>query len=125
MDGVNTDDASSFGVENTISKLNLMIIDYYFTDDETKIYLFLSKNSMQTASEISKLTNIPRTETYRLLSALQRKEVVFSTFEKPTKFNAVSIDEVLEILSDKIRNKISQIESETRKDQLKINNRWE
>ena len=124
MNEGNTDN-TSFGVENTISKLNLMIIDYYFTVDETKIYLFLSKNSMQTALEISKSINIPRIDIYRLLSALQRKGVVFSTFGKPTKFNAVEIDEVLEILSDKIRNKISQIESETRKNQLKLNNRWE
>ena len=125
MDGDNQEKTFAETVEKTISKLNLMIIDYYFSSDETKIYLFLSKNSVETASEISKAMDIPRTETYRLLSSLQRKGVVFSTFGKPTKFSAVGIDEVLEILSNKIRTKISQLEAETRKNHLTINNRWE
>ena len=125
MDGKKKKKTFTETVENTISKLNLMIIDYYFSTDETKIYLFLNKNSVETASEISKAMNIPRTETYRLLSSLQRKGVVFSSFGKPTKFSAVGIDEVLEILSNKIRTKISQLEAETRKNHLTINSRWE
>ncbi|BDQ30952.1 hypothetical protein NZNM25_12250 [Nitrosopumilus zosterae] len=126
MGRINADKThSSLGIENTINKLNLMIIDYYFTVEETKIFLFLNKNGVETASNISKILNIPRTETYRLLSALQRKGVVFSTFSKPTKFNAVRTEEVLEILSNKIRNKIAQIESETRRNHLTINSRWE
>lgn len=112
-------------VENTITKLNLMVIDYYFTHDERKIYLFLNRNGMETASEISKEMDIPRTETYRVLSALQRKGIIFSSFGKPTKFNAVGIEEVLEILSDKIRNKINELIMESRRNHITINNRWE
>ena len=87
--------------------------------------MFLNKNGIETASEISRILEIPRAETYRILSTLQRKGVVFSTFGKPTKFNAVGIEEVLEIISDKIKNKISVLESETRKNRLTVSNRWE
>ena len=109
-------------VENTISKLNQMIITYYFTTDETKIYLFLNRNGMNTAMKISKELEITRSETYRILSALQRKGIIFSSFGKPTKFNAVGIEEVLEILSDKIRNKINELTIEFRKNHITINN---
>ena len=124
MGVINTEENPPY-VEKTIRKLNLIIIDYYFTVEETKIYLFLNKNGIETASEISRILEIPRAETYRILSTLQRKGVVFSTFGKPTKFNAVGIEEVLEIISDKIKNKISVLESETRKNRLTVSNRWE
>ncbi|MFQ5497866.1 MAG: helix-turn-helix domain-containing protein [Nitrosopumilus sp.] len=109
--------------EKTISKLNQMVIDYYFTTDETKIYLFLNQNGMETASKISKELKISRIETYRVISALQRKGILFSSFEKPTKFDAVEIEEVLEILSDKIRNQINDLAKEFRESHITINNK--
>ena len=112
-------------VEKTISKLNEMVIDYYFTSDETKIYLYLNRNGMETASEISNEVNISRTETYRVISALQRKGIIFSSFGKPTKFSAVGIEEVLEILSDKIRNQISEITKEFRENHITVDNRFD
>ena len=109
--------------ENTISRLNQMVIDYYFTTDETKIYLFLNRNGMETAYLISKELEIPRTTTYRVISALQHKGIIFSSFGKPTKFNAVGIEEVLEILSDKIRNQINDLTKEFRENHIKVNKR--
>ena len=112
-------------VEKTISQLNQMVIDYYFTTDETKIYLFLNRNGMETASDISKELEISRTETYRVISALQRKGILFSSFGKPTKFNAVGIEEVLEILSDKIRNQINDLTKEFRESHITVSNKSE
>jgi len=54
--------------------------------------------------------SIPRTETYHLLSTLQQKGIIFSIFGKPTKFNAVGVEESLEILVNNERNRINELD---------------
>jgi sugar-specific transcriptional regulator TrmB len=72
--------------------------------------LYLSKIGIKTATEVSKALKIPRTETYHLLSTLQQKGIIFSIFGKPTRFNAVGIEESLEILVNNERNRINELE---------------
>jgi len=82
-----------FQSDNLIIKLNRMLVNYNLTPNQSKIYLFLSKIGVKTASDVSKALKIPRTETYHLLSTLQQKGIIFSIFGKPTRFNAVGIEE--------------------------------
>ena len=99
-----------FQSDNPITQLNRLLIRYDLTPNQAKVYLFLSKIGIKTASEISKALGIPRTETYHLLSTLQQKGIIFSIFGKPTKFNAVGIEESIEILVNNQRNRIKELE---------------
>lgn len=100
-----------FQTENPINELNRMLVRYDLTQNQAKVYLFLSKIGIKTASEISKSLSIPRTETYHLLSTLQQKGIIFSVFGKPTKFNAVGIEESLEILVNNEKNRINELDA--------------
>ena len=100
-----------FQTENPIHELNRMLVRYDLTPNQAKVYLFLSKIGIKTASEISKALKIPRTETYHLLSTLQQKGVIFSVFGKPTKFNAVGLEESLEILVNNEKNRLNELEA--------------
>jgi len=100
-----------FQTDNPLHELNRMLIRYDLTPNQAKVYLFLSKIGIKTASEVSKSLRIPRTETYHLLSTLQQKGIVFSIFGKPTKFNAVGIDESLVILVNNEKNRINELDS--------------
>lgn len=100
-----------FQNDNPIHELNRMLVRYDLTPNQSKVYLFLSKIGVKTAAEISKSLKIPRTETYHLLSTLQQKGVIFSVFGKPTKFNAVGIEESLEILVNNERNRINELDA--------------
>lgn len=100
-----------FQTESPIHELTRMLVRYDLTPNQAKVYLFLSKIGVKTASEISKALKIPRTETYHLLSTLQQKGIIFSVFGKPTKFNAVGLEESLEILLNNEKNRISELES--------------
>jgi len=100
-----------FQTDNPITQLNQMLIRYDLTPNQSKVYLFLSKIGIKTASEISKALKIPRTETYHLLSTLQQKGIIFSIFGKPTKFNAVGIEESIEILVNNERNRINELQA--------------
>jgi sugar-specific transcriptional regulator TrmB len=99
-----------FQADNPITELNRMLVGYDLTPNQSKVYLFLSKIGIKTASEVSKALKIPRTETYHLLSTLQQKGVIFSIFGKPTKFNAVGIEESLQILINNEKNRIVELE---------------
>ncbi|MFB5636111.1 MAG: TrmB family transcriptional regulator [Nitrosopumilus sp.] len=100
-----------FQTDSPIQELTRMLVRYDLTPNQAKVYLFLSKIGVKTASEISKSLKIPRTETYHLLSTLQQKGIIFSVFGKPTKFNAVGLEESLEILLNNEKNRISELES--------------
>jgi len=66
-----------FQSDNPITELNRMLVGYDLTPNQSKVYLFLSKIGIKTASEVSKALRIPRTETYHLLSTLQQKGNLF------------------------------------------------
>ena len=100
-----------FQTDNPISQLSQMLIRYDLTPNQAKVYLFLSKIGIKTASEISKALSIPRTETYHLLSTLQQKGIIFSIFGKPSKFNAVGIEESIEILVNNEKMRIDELQS--------------
>lgn len=100
-----------FESNNPINELNRLLIKYDLTPNQAKVYLYLSKIGIKTASEISKSLKIPRTETYHLLSTLQQKGIIFSVFGKPTKFNAVGIDESIVILLNNEKNRIKELET--------------
>ena len=99
-----------FQSDNPITELNRMLVGYDLTPNQSKVYLFLSKIGIKTASEVSKALKIPRTETYHLLSTLQQKGIIFSIFGQPTKFNAVGIEESLQILINNEKNRIVELE---------------
>ena len=111
MTAVETIEEGMFQSDNPIVELNRMLVNYDLTPNQSKVYLFLSKIGIKTASEISKALKIPRTETYHLLSTLQQKGIIFSIFGKPTKFNAVGIEESLEILVNNEKNRINELEA--------------
>jgi sugar-specific transcriptional regulator TrmB len=101
-----------FQTETPITELCRRLVRYDLTPNQAKVYLFLSKIGIKTASEISKSLKIPRTETYHLLSTLEQKGVIFSVFGKPTKFNAVGINESIEILVNNEKNRLNELEAE-------------
>jgi len=100
-----------FELDNPINELITLLTKYDLTQNQAKVYLYLSKIGIKTASEISKSLKIPRTETYHLLSILQQKGIIFSVFGKPTKFNAVGIEESIAILVNNEKNKIMELET--------------
>lgn len=100
-----------FELDNPINELTTLLTKYDLTQNQAKVYLYLSKIGIKTASEISKSLKIPRTETYHLLSILQQKGIIFSVFGKPTKFNAVGIEESIAILVNNEKNKIMELET--------------
>ena len=68
------------------------------TPNQIKVFFYLGKIGTKTASEISKAVNIPRSETYHLLTALQNIGIVDASFQHPIKFTALSIKKTIDVL---------------------------
>ena len=83
--------------------------DFGLTKNESKIYLFLSKNGPSKAIKITQAEGIPRTETYHLLSTLQKKGIVKPSIQRPTRFSAVIIEQAIEAIIENQQKKIEDL----------------
>jgi sugar-specific transcriptional regulator TrmB len=96
---------------NLVSELQKLDL----TLNEARILLFLMTHGNSTASDVSRHTGIQRTETYNYISTLLAKGVVFSTFDRPQKYYALQINEVIECLVQTKQNALQSI-AEKKKD---------
>ena len=90
----------SNSVQEILKKLGL-------TQNESKVYIYLSKNGSKKAKEIAQNQKIPRTQTYHLLTALQNKGMITVISGRITKFEGIGFEKVLDIL---INNELKRIE---------------
>jgi HTH-type transcriptional regulator, sugar sensing transcriptional regulator len=93
-------------IENTLI-VELQKLD--LTLNEARILLFLMIHGNATASDVSRHTGIQRTETYNYISTLLAKGVVFSTFDRPQKYYALAINEVIDCLVQTKQNALQSI----------------
>ncbi|MFQ5781744.1 MAG: TrmB family transcriptional regulator [Nitrosopumilus sp.] len=68
------------------------------TPNQIKVFFYLGKIGAKTASEIAKAVDVPRSETYHLLTALQNKGIVEASFRHPIKFTSLSIKQAVYVL---------------------------
>lgn len=90
------------GLISELQKLDLTL-------NEARILLFLMTHGNSTASDVSRHTGIQRTETYNYISTLLSKGVVFSTFDRPQKYYALPIKEVIDCLVQTKQNALQAI----------------
>ncbi|MFQ5440131.1 MAG: TrmB family transcriptional regulator [Nitrosopumilaceae archaeon] len=83
--------------------------DFGLTKNESKIYLFLSENGPSKAIKITEAEKIPRTETYHLLSTLEKKGIVKPSIQRPTRFSAVVIEQAIEAIIENQQKKIEDL----------------
>jgi len=79
-------------------KIRDTLVLFGLTPNQSKVFFYLGKIGSKTASEISKAVEIPRSETYHLLTALQNKGIVEASFQHPIQFSALSINKAIDVL---------------------------
>lgn len=79
------------------------------TLNEARILVFLMTRGNSSAAEVSRHTGIQRTETYNYISELLKKGIVFSTFDRPQRYYAQSIEEAIDSLVQTKQNALQRI----------------
>ncbi len=87
-----------------------LLFKFGLSPNQSKVYFYLNKMGIKTASQLSKTLDIPRTETYHLLKTLQEKGCIATFNEKPMKFDAVSIQDFLQKMINLEKDKIQKLE---------------
>ena len=95
--------------DHLVLALQEKLRDFGLTKNESKIYVFLSKHGPKKAIEISREGQIPRTETYHLLSNLEVKGIIAPSLQRPTRFSALTIEEAIESILDDKQKKIEEL----------------
>jgi len=99
---------SNFERDEKISNSVYEILKKFgLTHNESKVYLYLNKNGSKKAKEIAQNQELPRTQTYHILTTLQNKGIVTVISDRITKFAGIEFEKVLDIL---INNELKRIE---------------
>lgn len=79
-----------------MDKLLNSLKKFGFTESETRVYVTLLKNGTGTGYEISKNSSVPRSKVYNILEMLMIKGcVVVSKQDKPVKYAAIPVEELI------------------------------
>ena len=95
----NTMQLGTFPVDKTnFEQIRDALVLFGLTPNQSKVFFYLGKIGAKTASEISKAVEVPRSETYHLLTALQNKGIVEASFQHPIQFTALPINKAVDVL---------------------------
>jgi sugar-specific transcriptional regulator TrmB len=95
-------------IRDTLSKIGL-------SEKEIEVYIFLGKSEPKKMLDIARHLKMNKGQAYRLLKGLQKKGILESTLEYPTRFVAVPFEAVLDAFIKSKREEVFRIE-ETKKD---------
>ena len=94
------------------------------TGKEAEAYILLAKSGPLTGVSLAKYMKRNKGQVYRLLKSLQKRGLVESTLESPTRFLAVSFETALDMFAKAKRDEAMSIEEKTKEllnDWKKIN----
>jgi sugar-specific transcriptional regulator TrmB len=95
----NTMQLGTFPVDKTnYEEVRDALVSFGLTPNQSKVFFYIGKIGAKTASDIAKAVNIPRSETYHLLTALQNKGIVEASFQHPIQFTALPIKKAVNLL---------------------------
>ena len=95
----NTMQLGTFPVDKTnYEEVRDALVGFGLTPNQSKVFFYLGKIGAKTASDIAKAVNVPRSETYHLLTALQNKGIVEASFQHPIQFTALPIKKAVNLL---------------------------
>ncbi len=84
--------------KNNYEKVKEKLVNFGLTPNQIKVFFYIGKIGAKTAAEIARAVNVPRSETYHLLTSLQNKGIVESSFQHPIKFTSLSIKKAVCVL---------------------------
>jgi len=103
-------DSSLHEYKLSVDELKEELSKFDLTPNQSKVYIFLGKYGSKTASEVCRALKIARTETYQLLSSLQKKGIVLATFGHPIKFSAIPLNKAVQTLVNSEKERVKSLE---------------
>ncbi|MCH7966727.1 MAG: TrmB family transcriptional regulator [Thaumarchaeota archaeon] len=93
----------------TFEKLINILTEFGLSEYEAKIFIYLGKYGTKTAPEIKNSLEIPRSETYGILTRLQNKSLIIASFEQPMTYSILSPEKTIETILEQEMQRISHL----------------
>jgi sugar-specific transcriptional regulator TrmB len=100
-------DSSLYEYRVRLEKIKEALLKFGLTPNQAKVYIYLGKYGSKTAPEVFKALNLPRTETYFILNTLERRGILTSELTSPTRYSALSIENMVLAIVNAEKEKIS------------------
>ncbi len=94
---------------NDYEEVKEYLTTFGLTPNQIKVFFYLGKIGAKTASEIAKAVEVPRSETYHLLTALQNKGIVDASFQHPIKFSTLTIKKAVQVLLNSETERLNKL----------------
>ncbi|MFC1755652.1 helix-turn-helix domain-containing protein [Thermoproteota archaeon] len=88
------------------------ISDNWLDPKEGRLYVMLAKSGSSKASDLARICDISRMDTYRILHRLEKKGIVQTVIGRPMKFQAVPPEKAFDILLRSASEKMLSMKSE-------------
>ena len=105
----NESDTAMYKHKLTLEKIKNELISFGLTKSQAKVFIYLGKYGLKTASEIAKALQLPRTETYHLVNSLQNMGLVVAELSHPTKYTAMDMKEAVSTLVKQEQDRIDTL----------------
>ncbi len=90
-----------------LEKIKEALLKFGLTPNQAKVYIYLGKYGSKTAPDVFKALNLPRTETYFILNTLERRGILTSELTSPTRYTALSIENMVLAIVNAEKEKLS------------------
>ena len=100
-------DSSLYHYKIQLDKVKDELMKFGLSSNQAKVYIYLSKSGPKKASDIFKALELPRTETYGILNALQSRGIITAEFSSPVIYAALGLKDTIEALVSAEKEKIN------------------
>ena len=100
-------DSSLYHYKIQLDKVKDELMKFGLSSNQAKVYIYLSKSGPKKASDIFKALELPRTETYGILNALQSRGIITAEFSSPVIYAALDLKDTIEALVSAEKEKIN------------------
>jgi sugar-specific transcriptional regulator TrmB len=91
------------------------LVSLGLTEIDSEIYLLLAKEGPQKGRNMAEALNLYKQQLYRSLKRLQRKGMINATLEHPSRFCAVPIENIIDLLIKANLEEVQQMEENRKK----------
>jgi len=92
-----------------LEKIRNLLLKFGLTQNQAKAYIYLAKLGPKPAAEIVKDLQLPRTETYFILSELQLRGIVNESHSSPAIFVPLSLEQTISLMINAEKEKINTL----------------